>query len=257
MKTRRVLVTGLSGVVGSAVRPALETRHAVASLSRGGAEGLPAERNHRADIADLDAILPAFKGVDSVVHLAAEGGARRRSDAEADWVSLLRNNIVGTYNVFEAARRSGVRRVVYASSGAAVSGYEKDSAYRDLVSGTAEEAPRGWRLLGPDCEPRPATLYGVTKLFGEDLARYYVESSSLSIICLRLGSVTPDDRPRPGRGRAVWCSHRDAEQAVVRAVEAPETLRFDVLFVNSANRMGYRDLDPTRRALGFDPQSGA
>src|SRR2546422_539535 len=114
-----VLVTGLSGLIGGAVRRQLGARYELRALNRRAVEGVAC---HQADIADLGAIEPAFKGVDAVVHLAASVGS------SAPFDEILRANVVGTYNVFEAARRAGVRRVVYASSGATVSGCQRDIA---------------------------------------------------------------------------------------------------------------------------------
>src|SRR5919197_1540202 len=93
-----VLVTGMSGLIGGAVRRQLGARYELSALNRRAVDGVPC---HQADIADLDAIQPAFKGVDAVVHLAASVGTRAPFD------EVLRANVVGTYNVFEAARRAG------------------------------------------------------------------------------------------------------------------------------------------------------
>ena len=106
MGARRVLVTGAEGVIGTAVREHLGGRYELTSLTLTAQEF----RSHVADISDLEAIRPAFEGVDAVVHLAASAGL------ETPWDDVLRNNIVGTYNVFEASRRAGVSRVVFASS---------------------------------------------------------------------------------------------------------------------------------------------
>ena len=124
MSRKRVLVTGLSGVVGSALRSEFEERYELSSLSRYGTEGLPDERNFKGNISDLESILPAFEGQDTVVHLAADRSAR------ADWSSALKNNFVGTYNVFEAAKIAGVKRVVYGSSQHSTGGFYLDEPYR-------------------------------------------------------------------------------------------------------------------------------
>jgi nucleoside-diphosphate-sugar epimerase len=91
----RVLVTGLSGLIGDAVRRRLEGRYELRALNRRPLDGVAC---HQADIADLEAIGPAFRDTDVVVHLAAV------ADSAASWEDVLRHNIVGTYNVFEAAR---------------------------------------------------------------------------------------------------------------------------------------------------------
>src|SRR5438093_12178389 len=126
MARRSVVVTGMSGRIGGARRRHLEGTYTLSALNR---RPLPGVRCHQADIADLDAIAPAFDGVDTVVHLAARTGESESFD------EILRANVVGTYNVFEAARRAGVRRVVYASSGATVSAWERDPPYSALIDG--------------------------------------------------------------------------------------------------------------------------
>ena len=126
----RVLVTGMSGLIGGALRARLAAAHELRALNRGRVDGVPC---HQADIADLEAIRPAFDGVDVVVHLAAN------AHGSAPWADVLQHNVVGTYNVFEAARLAGVKRVIYASSGATVSNCERDFPYSALVSGRYDE----------------------------------------------------------------------------------------------------------------------
>ena len=258
-KPRRVLVTGLGGAVGAGVRPALEERYELAALSRGGVEGIPPGRNFRGDIADLDAIAPAFEGVDSVVHLAAYGAVNSpHSMVDAPWEEIARNNIVGTRNVFEAARQAGVRRIVFASSGATVGGYQNDSPYAEIASGEYDRLPAEWRMLRTSDEPRPTNLYAVSKLFGEDLARFYVETTPLSILCLRIGACPPDGRPRDEPwARAIFVSHRDAADLVVRCIEAPDELRYEIFFGISNNRWRFRDYSHSTELLGHVPQDAA
>ena len=97
MPKRRILITGLSGAVGRAIRPALDVRYEVAALSRVGVEGVADDLNFRGTVADLASIRPAFEDVDSVVHLAADGGVNSPTGMNAGWESILENNIVGTY----------------------------------------------------------------------------------------------------------------------------------------------------------------
>ena len=126
---RKVLVTGLSGVVGSAIRGEFEERYDLSGLSRYGTEDLAPERDFKGNISDLDSILPAFQGQDTVVHLAAD------RSATAGWESALKNNFVGTYNIFEAARIQGVKRVVFGSSQHSVGGNYLDEPYRTIFAG--------------------------------------------------------------------------------------------------------------------------
>jgi nucleoside-diphosphate-sugar epimerase len=247
MARKKVLVTGMSGLIGSAVREMLGGKYDLTALNR---SDIPGVRCHRADIADLDAILPAFGGQETVVHLAAV------ARFDATWEELLRNNVIGTYNVFEAARRAGVKRIVYASSGATVSGWEREMPYGALVSGQGD-VPATWPMLTHESPVRPGGIYGASKVWGEALARHFTDAHDLSILCLRIGAVHAEDRPRSQRDASIWCSRRDIVQGIDRAIEAPPDLRFDVFFILSNNPRGYRDLTHAREVLGFVPQDGA
>ena len=244
---RRVLVTGMSGLIGTAVRRRLEGRFALRALNRRPVAGVEC---HQADIGDLAAIVPAFDGVDAVVHLAANVEANPPVDA------IVRDNVVGTYNVFEAARRAGVRRVIYASSGATVSDWERDEPYAALVAGCYDQVAE-WPILTHESPTRPHGLYGCSKIWGEALARHFADTTALSMICLRIGRVTAADRPVGPRELSVWCSQRDIAQMVERCLVAPDNLRFDVFFVCSENKWTYRDIEHARAMVGFVPEDRA
>jgi nucleoside-diphosphate-sugar epimerase len=245
-----VLVTGLSGLIGGAFRKYAGDAYDLRGLNRRAVPGVPC---HQADIADLEAIAPAFTGVATVVHLAAAVGSAASFDG------LMRHNIVGTYNVLEAARRAGVRRVVFASSGNTVTALEREPPYHALATGRYDELSPGqaWALISPLAPPRPGSLYGCSKLWGETLGRYYADVHGLSVICLRIGHVSAADRPAEPREFAVWCSQRDVARGIALAVDAQETLRYDILFITSDDRWGYRDLTRSREVLGYVPQDRA
>jgi nucleoside-diphosphate-sugar epimerase len=238
-----VLVTGMSGLIGQALCRHLEGRYSLRALNR---QAVPGIACHQADIADLQAIRPAFAGVDVVVHLAAVASSKASLD------ELLGPNIVGTYNVFEAARRAGVRRVIFASSGATIAGYERDAPYSALVSGHYAEVG-SWAPLTHEHPVRPAALYGCTKVWGEALARHYADEHGLSMLCIRIGQVNLADRPSATRQFSVWCSQRDVARMIEACITAPPSLRYDLFFATSKNRWGYRDLEHARAVLGFEP----
>ncbi len=246
MAKSRVLVTGLSGLIGRAFRKQVDGRYDLRALNRSAVEGLPC---HQADIADLGAIKPAFAGVETVVHLAAQVG-------NPAWEAVLRHNITGTYNVFEAAREAGVKRVVFASSGATVSGIESDKPYSDLVAGRYEGLT-SWPILTHLSPLRPSGLYGASKVWGEALGRHYTDAHGLSVICVRIGRVHAEDRPRSAREFSVWCSQRDIARFLESCVEAPEAVRFEIFFCASRNKWGYRDLEHPRAILGWEPVDAA
>jgi nucleoside-diphosphate-sugar epimerase len=238
-----VLVTGFSGLIGSALRRQLDdTVYEVRGLNR---RPVPGVTSHQADIGDLAAIAPAFAGVDVVVHLAAAVGS-------PPFETVIRDNVVGTYNVFEASRRAGVRRVIFASSGAVVSGCEREPAFAALAAGRYDEVA-SVPMLTHESPLHPSGLYGASKVWGEALGRHYADAHGLSVICVRIGRVTRADRPELPREFTVWCSQRDIARFLERAIAAPPSVRFDTFFAVSNNRWGYRDLAHAREVLGWEP----
>lgn len=246
--TQNILVTGMSGLIGGVVRQRLQDRYTLSALNRRDVPDVPTTR---ADLADFDAIRPAFDGQEMVVHLAAV------ADLGAPWAETHSANVVGTYNVFEAARQAGVQRVIYASSGATISGWEKEEPYAALVEGRYEDVGERWPMITHQTPTRPNGIYGVTKVWGEALARQMTDTSDLSIICLRIGHVNQVDRPESTRDFSSWCSQRDIAQMIERCIEAPADLKYDIFFVLSDNRWGYRDLSHARQVVGFEPQDQA
>ena len=245
---RTVLVTGMSGLIGHALRTHFDGRYDLRALNRRPVEGVPC---HRADIADSAAIEPAFAGVDTVVHLAADASSPNPPED-----SVMRNNVLGTLNVYEAARKAGVKRVVFASSGAAVSAIERDKPYSDLVAGRYKGL-KSWPMVTHLSPVRPAGLYGVSKVWGEALGRHYADAHGLSVICVRIGRVNAEDRPLSPRDFSVWCSQRDIATLLERCVGAPPSVRYEIVFGTSRNKWGYRDLEHSRAVLGWEPLDSA
>ncbi len=246
--TERILVTGMSGLIGGAVREQLEGSYELTALNRSSVPGIPTVQ---ADIADFDSIRPAFENQQTVVHLAASA---RGSDP---WERVRDPNLIGVYNVFEAARQAGAARVIYASSGSTISGWEQVQPYRALVNGDYDCVNHPWPLITHETPVRPAGVYGATKVWGEAVARHFTDSSDLSIICLRIGLVNAVNRPTDSRQFSVWCSQRDISQMVERCIQAPADLRYDVFYAVSNNKWGYRDVSHARDVVGFEPQDEA
>ena len=239
---RRVLVTGAEGVIGSAVRERLAGRYELVSLTRAPA----GFASHVGDIADPAAIAPAFENVSAVVHLAAS------VSVDSPWEDVLRDNVIGTRNVFEAARLARVETVVFASSNHVVGSWE------------LEHAPSLYELDDPRrlderAEFRPDSLYGVSKCFGEALGRYYAEAFGMRVVCLRIGTVRGDDdpcaSPAPKRLRATWLSRRDCCELIACALESGDT-GFAIVYGTSDNPRRIWSLDGAR-ALGYEPRDAA
>ena len=252
MAKKRVLVTGLSGVVGSAIKGALNERYELSGLSLYGAGGIPEERDFRGDLASMDSVLAACEGQDVIVHLAADRSAR------ADWDSALRNNFVGTYNIFEAAKQCGVQRVVFGSSQHTIGGNYRDAPYRHILRGEFDRVERPVPLIDETARIRPSGYYGASKAFGEALGSYYADYHGVSSIHLRIGFVISNDVPTfGGAGLCMWLSHRDALQIITKAVEAPEDLKYAVVYATSDNYWNIFSLDRARELLGYEPVDDA
>jgi len=238
----------MSGLIGAAVRRGLETEHQLTALNRRRVDGVV---THRADITDFDAIRPAFDGQDMVVHLAAHPGENYT------WEQLRDTNVEGTRHVFRAAVDAGVRRVVFASSGATVAGWEHVEPYTSLVEGRYADLPPSWPLISVELAPRPRGVYGSSKVWGEALARHFADTTATSFISIRIGFVNAEDKPANARQRSVWCSQRDVVSAVAAALGAPGGMRCETFFANSDNRYGYRDLAHGKALVGYAPMDSA
>ena len=232
------------------LRTYLGDKYEISSLDRVAVDGV---ESHVADLADLDAIKPAFRAKEAVVHL----GADPRGEAPFD--SVLQNNIVGTHNVFEACREAGVSRVVFASTNHVVGYYpEKQEPYKTVFEGRLGDIRHPFPLLTTDLL-RPCCLYGVSKAFGEALGSYYHDRHGISCVCLRIGGVSMEDhwwRER-GSGLAMWLSHRDAAQLVERSIDAPPSVGFAIVYGMSNNTLRVHEIESAERLLGYRPQDDA
>jgi len=231
--TQRVLVTGAAGRVGSDLRARLGRPDRVLRLLDVADLRPVAPGEHvelvRGSVTDLDALTQASAGCAAVVHLAAHPGER-------PWAEIRDLNIEGTYCAFEAARRAGVPRVVFASSNHA-------AGFRTRDEGEA-----------PDYAfPAPDTYYGVSKAAGEALGALYHNRYGIDVVCLRIGSWV--DRPADLRQLATWLSPDDGARLVDAALSAPAP-GFRVVWGISANTRRWWSLDEARR-LGYDPQDDA
>ena len=246
---KKVLITGMSGLIGGILRSHLETLggYELTALNRRPVDGV---RTVQADIGDLAAIRPAFDGQDVVVHLAAHVASEPMDD-------VVRGNLAGTWNVYEAAREAGVKRVIFASSGDTIRGIDHDPPYSQIVAGDYEAASRWeWPKVTKELV-RPRTFYGASKVWGEVLGRVYSADYGLSVLCVRIGSCPAENRPRDVREFSAWLSHRDVADILHRCIEAPADLLYDIFFAVSNNKWNYRDIEHARRVLGYVPQDSA
>ncbi len=234
MTPHRLLITGAAGEVGSALRELLREHlgehFPVIRLTdnRDLGSARPGEELAPADLTDFDAVLQAMWGVDAVIHL---GGI-----ADEDTYANIRAvNMDGTYNVLEAARQAGVKRVVFASSIHAVGFYPRSE------------------MVSPTMPVRPDTYYGVSKVFGEALGRMYWERYGIGFVGVRICSF--QQQPKDRRHLSTWLSPRDAAQLFARAVTAPDVGFLVVAGISGNTR---RWMSPEGwDVLGYAPQDDA
>jgi len=231
----RVLITGPGGRIGPHLLPLLREHFALRLLDLKPLTRESDDEVVQADISGLEQLKRACDGVSAVVHLAAI------SD-EADFMSrLLPVNIVGTYNVLEAARMAGVRKVLLASTGQTVLCYPKGE----------------W--VTPEMPPRPWTTYACTKLFGEALGRLYSDRHGMSIIVLRICYFRSYDDPLlriPGHDvQREWISPRDLAQLITKCIRSE--VKFGIFFGVSDNTGRFWDISNARELVGYEPEDNA
>lgn len=243
-----MLVTGAAGLIGGIVRPALSDGYQVRGLDIKPGAGVDWVR----DMRRFEPIAPAFAGIDVVVDLAAV------SSMTASWDEVRKNNLPATINAFEAARRAGVRRVVFASSNHVVGGYEREEPWAAVVAGAYGGIdPETFPRIGTEVPIRPDGPYGVGKAFGEAMGRYYADAWGLSVICLRIGTVSRADRPTGIRHFATLLTQRDLVTLVRCCIDAPPDVRFGVVYGVSRNTWRLWDVAAARELIGFEPSDNA
>ncbi len=246
---KRVLITGAAGRIGMLLRSALAGKYVLSGVDR-----VEAKDTAVADLTDLDAILPAFDGQNTIVHLAAEP----RHTPDIVWDLLMPDNVVATANVLEAARRGGASKIVFFSSMHVDGLYERDHPYLAIAEGRYDGLdPDRVDRITHEMPDRPDGPYAVSKIFGEALGRYYAEEYGMSVICIRLGTVGRDNMPGDDpRSYVSWFSHRDLATMVERCIEAQD-IGYDIFFGASANTWKIYDTPRAWSVLGFQPQDNA
>ncbi|APX32330.1 NAD-dependent epimerase [Brachybacterium sp. P6-10-X1] len=228
---KRVLITGATGGIGARLADALREEYDLVLHGRTADKAPPGVELKLAELGEYEQVRALMDGVDTVVHLA---GA---ASPESPWEAVLEANLIGQRNVLEAARDAGVRRVVLASSNHTMGMYDR-----------YEQWP-----VYPDQIQRADSLYGVSKIFGEALGRYYHDEHGLDVIALRIGWVAEDPlATEEDVLRAMWLSPADCTRVVRRAIEAE--VRFGLFYAISNNPNRRWSLTNTTLELGYRPQ---
>jgi len=223
MKT--ILITGAAGDVGTHLRRELAKKYRIRASDLRSMKKVAQETYMRADVSKMADALRITKGVAAIVHL---GGY----SVEGPWEGILSANIVGCYNVFEAARCNGVKRIIFPTSNHAVGFYKRSQTIDHRV------------YIKPD------SRYGVSKVFGEALGSLYADKYGMQFLMIRIGNVNP--APIDKRRLSIWISPRDIAQLVTIGIEHPE-IKFEIVYGISANKRAWYDNANAFR-LGYKPQ---
>jgi len=227
----RILMTGAAGNLGKEMRARLKANCSVLRLSDRVAFDGAAQAGEEimlADLGDAQAVSRAVKGANAIVHF---GGI----SVEGPFNPILNANIVGVVNLYEAARQHGVTRVVFASS-SHVTGFYRQS-----------------ETLGVHCAPRPDGFYGLSKAFGEDVARFYFDRYGIESACVRIGSSFPE--PKDRRMLATWLSFGDLHRLITASLTTP-VLGWSVIYGMSNNAVTWWDNSGARH-IGYVPQDSS
>ena len=249
MPEKKVLITGLAGKIGGIIRKNLSDEYDLSGLDLVPTNGYVSQIG---DLSDLESILPAFTGIDTVVHLAAD------PNHQGSWESNLKNNIIGTRNVYEAARLKDVKRIIFASSNHALGFHPlKDNPYKQIYDGDFSDIRQPIEPLSTEIV-RPDGYYGVSKSFGESLGSYFHDEYGLSVICMRIGWVMePDDPTFSPAALSLWMSHGDTANLIRKCIDAPESVGFAIIYGMSANTYGIWDMEPGQKIVGYEPRDNA
>jgi uronate dehydrogenase len=225
---RTLAVTGCGGRVAAMIAPELRGQFSLRGLDVRPPADHVVDEFVNVDIAEVDAVAESLVGAAAVLHLAAQ-------PAEADFRErLLPRNVDGAWAVYEAAVRAGVPRFVFASTLQTIQGYDP-----------SERVP-------PNAPPRPTSVYGCSKVFGEALGRYHADVSGLGVACLRMGTVRTAGDPDVQAHRSIWLGSRDLARLVVAAVDS--TVPFAIVTaVSSPATEGFDTANP----FGWTPTESA
>jgi uronate dehydrogenase len=228
---KKIALSGASGQMGRVLRRALVAQ-GLPLRSAGGTQALvplvAGEDVMHGDLRDPAVVDRLLAGVDVLIHLAGNSYDRPLPE-------IIDNNLRALIEVYEGARRQGVRRVVFASSNHAIG-----------MHPVTEK-------LGLDCAPRPDGLYGLSKVWGEAIARMYWDLHGIESVCVRIGSCL--ERPTEARHLSTWFGHQDLLHFIDRCIHAPP-LGFLLIWGVSANTRTWWD-NRGAEALGYHPQQNA
>ncbi|MCL4530136.1 MAG: NAD(P)-dependent oxidoreductase [Chloroflexi bacterium] len=243
MPLPKLLITGCNGLIGRILWRNLDKDFDLYGLDI--SSGGQSSKIFQADVSDHKQVETVFGRIPSLAYVVHLAGDPR---VDASWDSVLTANISGTKNLYDAARTSGVKRIVFAGSNHATGAYEGFPPSLHTKSNPT--------LITTRDPIRPDGFYGVSKAAGEAIARMYYELYGLESICLRIGSVTKDDDPSVNpRFESTWLSHRDLVQLVKKSLAAD--VKFGIYYGVSNNAKRFWDISNAMAELGYQPEDDA
>ncbi len=252
---KKVGITGAGGLIGVDLSHGLAEKYELTLFYRKTKPCISSKsKTVQADLSDEKQVKGIFNGLDAIVHLAAA------ANTQSPWDEVLKNNIIATYNVYEEARRAGVAKIVFASTN------HTQHAYTMGKTTLSEELSyvKKHGLVKLNDPPAPDSLYGVSKLFGEDLGRYYSRFYGIKFVCLRIGTafgvqwtelMRKGDKPTQDHLRALYLSQKDLIDIFDKALQIDTD--FIVAYAVSDNEPAVFDLTETREKLGFNPKDNS
>jgi nucleoside-diphosphate-sugar epimerase len=244
MSTSRILITGINGLIGTILHSALAEKYEIFGLDQTEPFSDHVTEVNIAEYGQVADALRRSRPLDAIVHLAGN------PNVDASWEEVLGANIIGTRNIFEAAREFQVPRVVYASSN------HVTGAYMGIKPNLLLQHQLEPEKISVRDPIRPDSDYGVSKAFGEAVARYYCARWGVEAICLRIGAVLRDDNPtRDPLNRRMWLSHRDLVQLFQKSLRS--NVVFGIYYGISNNKSSFWDISNAQAELGFAPEDDA
>lgn len=239
-KRKKIGITGATGNIGTTLQNGLRDHYDLVLYDVKGGSSTPSAEFIKADLSQKGQMDGIFNGLDALIHLAGN------PHPDAPREKTYKDNFLATSLVFEEALKAGVKKIVYASS----------NFYHEAAIGEKLMSP-SYPLIRIDMAPSPVSLYGESKVYGENLGRH-LSYRGMQFVALRIGWTIPQDNPRIYGGdymRAVFCSKKDLVQAFTKGIEVETT--FLAAYAVSDNTRAVFDLTDTKKKLGFIPEDNA